>query len=62
MRTVQRTTKFKKDYRRVRKTLADLDGILRPVIEMLANGYPLPARLGDHPLGAGNGKGFGTVT
>ena len=36
--------------------LPDLEDVLRPVIEMLVNGDPLPAKLMDHPLG-GEWKG-----
>jgi mRNA interferase YafQ len=56
MRTVLRTTRFKKDYKRERKMLPGLEDILRPVVEMLVNGDPLPAKLSDHPLG-GEWKG-----
>jgi mRNA interferase YafQ len=56
MRTVQRTTRFKKDYKRERKKLPDLEDILRPVVELLVNEDPLPTKLSDHPLG-GEWKG-----
>ena len=36
--------------------LPDLEDILRPVVERLVNGDPLPAKLADHPLG-GEWKG-----
>lgn len=50
MRTVSRTSKFKKDYKRERKKMAGLDEILKPVIEHLMKGEPLPIRMVDHAL------------
>jgi mRNA interferase YafQ len=57
MRTLIRTSQFKRDYKRERKTDARLDESLVPVIELLLGDDPLPERLRDHPLG-GNWKGY----
>jgi len=55
-KTLRRTTRFKKDHRREKKTHADLDDVLKPVIACLSEGKALPRNLRDHPLG-GNWKG-----
>ena len=57
MRAIERTTRFKRDYKREKRTDADLDSDLLDVIEMLASDAELPERLRDHPL-AGEWKGF----
>jgi mRNA interferase YafQ len=57
MKTVKRTSKFRKDYKRERKKLADLDEVLMPVIECLMKGEQLPVRLTDHAL-SGKWKDF----
>ena len=57
MRTVRRTSAFKKDYKRESKSSADLESILKPVIAALMVGRALPAKLSDHPL-SGKWKGF----
>lgn len=57
MRTLIRTTQFKRDYKREKKTDAQLDEVLVPVIELLLGDDPLPARLRDHALG-GSWKGY----
>jgi mRNA interferase YafQ len=57
MRAIERTTKFKRDYKRERKTDATLDTVLIPVIEWLATDAPLPERLRDHGL-TGEWQGF----
>ena len=57
MRTVKRTSKFKKDYKRERKKLADLDRVLKPVVEHLMEKRTLPAHLCDHSL-SGKWKDF----
>lgn len=56
MRTVRRTSAFKKDYKREAKSSARLDDLLRPVIEALVAGKALPAKMVDHPL-SGDWKG-----
>jgi mRNA interferase YafQ len=52
MRTISRTSRFKKDYRREAKGKhrATLDADLLAVIELLASDSPLPKRFHDHPL------------
>lgn len=57
MRQIERTNKFKRDYKRERKTDSMLDGALMPVVELLAADSPLPERLRDHGLG-GPLKGY----
>ena len=52
MRTIELTTKFKRDYRRVSKGQhgATLDASLRPVFDALVHDRPLDPRYRDHPL------------
>lgn len=52
MRTISRTRRFKKDYKRVAKSqhAATLDADLLAVISLLATDSSLPERLHDHPL------------
>jgi mRNA interferase YafQ len=50
MRAIERTTKFKRDYKREKKTDQGLDTVLVPVIELLATDAPLPEKLRDHGL------------
>jgi mRNA interferase YafQ len=52
MRTIEETTRFRRDYKREKKGRhrGDLDTLLEAVIEMLAADKPLPARCFDHPL------------
>ncbi len=52
MRTTEWTTRFKKDYKREKKSQhgATLDDLLFPVVEMLANDQTLASRLHDHSL------------
>jgi mRNA interferase YafQ len=57
MRAFERTTRFRRDYKREMKTDPDLDAILRPVLILLANDSILPEHLADHPL-SGGWKGF----
>jgi len=57
MRAIERTTKFKRDYKREKKTDPVLDAVLIPVIELLATGAPLPEKLRDHGL-AGTWVGY----
>jgi mRNA interferase YafQ len=57
MRAIERTTRFKRDYKRERKADAKLDAVLIPVIEWLATDAPLPDRLRDHGL-TGEWQGF----
>jgi mRNA interferase YafQ len=57
MRTIERTTRFKKDYKREKKTYPVLDDVLIPVIELLATDGDLPERLKDHAL-SGDWAGY----
>lgn len=57
MREVQITGRFKRDYKREKRTDADLDDVLQPVLAMLAADKVLPANLSDHSL-SGDWKGF----
>ena len=52
MRRIERSTAFKRDYRRVKAIFRyrDLDERLVPVLELLANDRPLPPQNRDHPL------------
>jgi mRNA interferase YafQ len=52
MRTISRTAKFKKDYRREAKGQhrATLDADHLAAVSLLANDQPLPDRFHDHPL------------
>ena len=52
MRTISRTTRFKKDYKREAKGQhrANLDAELLAVVSLLGADSPLPERLHDHPL------------
>ena len=52
MRTIELTTRFKRDYRRVSKGEhgATLDASLRPVFDALVHDRPLDPRYRDHPL------------
>ena len=56
-RTIEMTTRFKKDYKRELKTDPGLPEKLTSVIELLATDAELPERLSDHPL-QGDWKGF----
>lgn len=56
-RTIETTTRFKRDYKRELKTDPALAEKLRPVIELLTTDGELPDRLSDHPL-QGDWKGF----
>jgi mRNA interferase YafQ len=52
MRTISRTTRFKKDYKREAKGQhrATLDADLLAVVSLLAADSPMPKRCHDHPL------------
>ena len=52
MRTIKYTHQFKRDYRREKAGQHGkrLDGLLMPVVQMLAADRPLPRRNFDHPL------------
>ena len=52
MRTIERTSRFKRDYRRESRGRhrTYLDAILAPVVEALANDRPLEGRHHDHAL------------
>ena len=46
---VKFTSKFKKDFKLVKKRKFDSQ-VFNEVVELLANGYPLPEKYHDHPL------------
>ena len=52
MRMIERTTSFKKDYKRESKGIhrATLDDLLETVLYVLANDQPLDVRYRDHDL------------
>jgi len=57
MREIEYTGKFKRDYKREKRTDPDLGDVLQPVLELLAADAALPERLADHGL-SGIWKGF----
>jgi len=59
MRTIDRSSAFKRDYKREAKGLyrATLDDELPPVLKALANDQPLDARYRDHDL-SGDWAGY----
>jgi mRNA interferase YafQ len=57
MRGISRTSKFKRDYKSLRKSVPGLEEMLGTVVDMLVNGKALPDRYKDHPL-LGDWKGF----
>jgi mRNA interferase YafQ len=61
MRAIERTTKFKRDYKREKKTDPGLDAVLVSVIELLATDESLPEKLRDHAL-SGTWAGIATAT
>ena len=50
MRAIERTTKFKRDYKREKRSDPGLDSVLVPVIELLATDATMPDKLCDHGL------------
>jgi mRNA interferase YafQ len=52
MRTISRTSRFKKDYKREAKGphRPTLDADMLAVVALLASNTPLPEKLHDHPL------------
>jgi mRNA interferase YafQ len=52
MRAINRTTRFKKDYKREAKGLhrATLDADLLAAVALLSSDSPLPEKFHDHPL------------
>ena len=59
MRRIERTSQFKRDYRRELKSRhrTSLDALLVPVLVALANDHPLDSRYHDHTL-SGEWKEF----
>ena len=60
MRTIERATTFKRDYKRVKATprhSKDVDELLSAVVERLLSDHPLPPRNRDHEL-SGNWNGY----
>jgi mRNA interferase YafQ len=56
MRTINRTNRFKRDYKREQRTNSRLDSQLMPIIALLTENAELPERLCDHAL-SGKWKG-----
>ena len=52
MRTIKYTTKFKRDYKREKKSgqYKNLDKLITSTTEFLINNVPLPPHYYDHPL------------
>ncbi|PNU03528.1 type II toxin-antitoxin system YafQ family toxin [Novosphingobium guangzhouense] len=57
MRPVEITGRFKRDYKREKRSDAALDDVFQPVINMLVMDEVLPANLSDHSL-TGEWKGY----
>jgi mRNA interferase YafQ len=59
MRAIERTSRFKRDYRREKSGVLSkkLDHLLIEAIDLLAADRPLPQRYFDHPL-SGEWSGF----
>jgi len=59
MRAIERTSRFKRDYRREKSRVLSkrLDVLLAEAIDLLASDMPLPHRYFDHPL-SGEWSGF----
>jgi mRNA interferase YafQ len=59
MRAIERTSRFKRDYRREKSGVLSkrLDQLLIEAIDLLAADKPLPQRYFDHPL-SGEWSGF----
>lgn len=57
MRPVEITGRFKRDYKREKRSDATLDTVLQAVLDMLVMDEQLPANLSDHPL-SGDWKGY----
>jgi mRNA interferase YafQ len=57
MRTIERTARFRRDYKREAKTYGknDLEACFIPTIRLLCADQPLPESCADHPM-AGNWK------
>jgi mRNA interferase YafQ len=59
MRRIERSSAFKRDYRRAKSAsrYRDLDNRLSALLELLINDHPLPSRNRDHAL-SGNWSGY----
>jgi mRNA interferase YafQ len=57
MRAIDLQSRFKRDYKREKRSNPKLDDILTPVLELLVSEAVLPPRLNDHAL-SGEWKGF----
>jgi mRNA interferase YafQ len=60
MRTIERSTAFKRDYKRVKATprhAKDIEDLLIEVLGLLLTDQPLPAHNRDHPL-SGDWAGY----
>ena len=50
MRTIERTRRFRRDYKREARRHRDLDSLLSKLVPALANDVPLERRYKDHAL------------
>jgi mRNA interferase YafQ len=60
MRTIERASLFKKDYKRVQKQprhAKDIEGLLKETLKLLVAEAELPPSMEDHPL-SGDWKGY----
>jgi mRNA interferase YafQ len=59
MRTISRSTAFKRDYRKIKSTprYRDIDALLASILDMLASDRPLPPHHRDHTL-SGDWSGY----
>ena len=54
MKTIRKTTQFKKDFKKIKNNTNKINAILE-IVRMLANGETIPAEFDSHPL-TGNYK------
>lgn len=54
MKTIRKTTQFKKDFKKIKNNTNKINALLE-IVRMLANGETIPAEFGPHPL-TGNYK------
>jgi len=57
MRRIERSTAFKRDYRKLKRSISDLDDLLLPVLQQLVEDIPLDPALRDHAL-SGNWRHY----
>jgi mRNA interferase YafQ len=57
MRLIDQASAFRRDYKRLSRSISDLDGMLMPIVMSLARDEQLPYRCRDHSL-TGNWSGY----